>query len=352
MNWDYEVFPQTNTSRFLSAQMLFHIWIVWISLVCLILYLIQYGTIAAIAAGHENIHFVYKFDMGLVLTGFIVMIIYVAVISGIISLIAALVRKFRVYAVAVLIVVLGLAFADIVIDGNFFKLVSGFLAFEPSIILFVVKGVFLWLVLLTLTLVINKYTVYYRETARFSRGVSMAITAACIIFLLFVGMVWVDGSYDDTLETERGNNDYKYGEIVLDASNVPKGSKINIVSNISEPEDGDDGSIYYGGDRMYLNYNEDELSSFDGDKLFINYFLPSEMMSWYNMGPLATHVSARLDGTDLYVNCTYDQNVKAVFIPVYSFMRQFDYYKGKDVVNECYMSSSGGGSGSVNIEVE
>jgi hypothetical protein len=157
--------------------------------------------------------------------------------------------------------------------------------------------------------------------------------------------------------------DYReYGEIVLDASAVPKGSNINIVTMINSeaivPKNVDvtkiEEQIVPKGISMdvvamknitsadfILKYDKRELSDFNGDKLVISYSLyQTRIVDDYNITPFMNpRVSARLSNTALTIDCTYDKNVKAVFLPVWSFMRQFDRYKGKDFIHEKFRRS-------------
>ena len=111
MNQDVDVYPQTCVSRFLSTQALFQMWIVIAALLYMLLYLVEYGTIAAISAFSGNIYLIYKFNIGFVLAGFVVMIIYTSVIAAAASLIAALIRKLAFHAIAVFAFVFGLFIA-------------------------------------------------------------------------------------------------------------------------------------------------------------------------------------------------------------------------------------------------
>ena len=92
---------------------------------------------------------------------------------------------------------------------------------------------------------------------------------------------------------------------------------------------------------MELKYDPLELSNFTGEKLVVSYALPPRIMKLRELGlPINQQVSARLDGTTLYIDYVYDKNVKFVFVPIWSFMRQFDGYRGiMDAVNNLFINN-------------
>ena len=75
------------------------------------------------------------------------------------------------------------------------------------------------------------------------------------------------------------------------------------------------------------------------------------MIDFYDLVPLTNpRLSARLESATLNIDYTFDKNVKAVFLPIWTFMRQFDYYKGRDVARMPYHPSIGIEDGSVWID--
>ena len=365
INKDTDVYPQTGVSRFLSTHAIFFIWIVFAALLYTLLYLVEYGMIAALAAFRGNIRLIYKFDIGFVLAGFVVMIIYTSVIASAAALIAALIRKFRFYAVGFFVLVFGLMYADKQPLINFCGPVIKFLIIEDGLINFIIKGAGLCLALLMLTFIVDKYTAYYRDAARIIKISFTVITPACVLAMLYIGYYYINPYYfqnfndpdsdrilyfnkrdvprDKLSDTEQLNmrNDWKdyrgHGEITLDASAVPKGSKI-IVNDINQPKACLDKSYCNG--RFKLTYDEDELSDFDGDKLLISYIFPDAYydMQQHRLTPFANmRVSASLEDTTLHIDYAYDKNIKAVLLSVWPFMQQFYYYKDKDVITGYYL---------------
>jgi len=360
-NQNYAVYPQTNTTRFLSAQALFYALIAFFGVVLLASYLIQYSVVAAIASGNKSIHLIYHFDIGFVVAGFFTLIVYLSLIAALISLVATLVRKFRIYAIAVFIVIAGILIAQPPLAVSLFRAVFGFLIYEHSVMFFFLKGIVLWAVLFILSLIVNKFTVYYRDSIRLSKRVAVGICLACIftvaIFRVFmVVVVPIALSSSERI-------DYIYKEpstiaedpdmdIIFDISDLPKGSKINIVTtNIFDETTGD--TFFSSSGDMRLSYDVGALSSVSGNKLIVSYTMPMETVNQYDIASMANpKLSARLEGDTLYLDYTYDENVKAVFIPVWSFMWQFDHFKGKGIFNESFWETGSHGGGGIYIEIE
>jgi len=353
INRNFEVYPQTGVSRFLSTQALSYIWIILAAVLCVVLYAIQYGAVAGIASFLKNIHLINKFEAEFVLVGFAVMIVYLSVIAGFASLIAALIRKFGVPTVIFIAAIIGFTLGR----DDIAESVVGSLTFEPSLILFFIKGVATCLVLFVITFFVDKRTVYVGESAMISEGFASGLTAAFIIFVLLVNVQWNEYQYEHgkkyvynvvrpkssaEIELWEWTNAESHGEIVLDASALPKGSKINISDGVKivDPQQYlKNKNFYYFGDHftsphILLKYDPRELSDFTGEKLVISYKLKHLVINWRDLrSPADQKVSARLEGTTLYIDYTYDKdyiydkNVKTAFIPVWWFMRQFDYYK-------------------------
>ena len=373
INQSADVYPQTGVSRFLSTHAMFYIWIVSAALLYTLLYLAEYAAFTALAAFRGNIHLIYKYDIGFFLAGFVVMIIYTSIITAGSSLTAALIRKFRFYAIAFFALVFGLIFADVQLLLQFIGPVMQSLITEQYLLYFILKGAGLCLVLFILTLIVTRHTAYYRDAARIVNISVNVITPACIIALVYIFAIW-EGNYKEQKQIERTAayrdriaawekmseaeqlnirnewRDYRgYGEIIIDASAVPKGSKIN-VNDIDQPKCYKNNIITINGSiitsicngRFKLNYDKKELSDFRGDQLLVSYLFPEfyfpsndyryKVDSFANM-----RVSARLEAATLYIDYTYDKNIKTVQLMSFQpFLQQFGYYKKDDAMNEYY----------------
>jgi len=375
----YSVFPQTNTSRFLAVQAMHHIVILIAALVSLLFNLLQYALFALLSARHPYIVLANRFDWGFVISGFFVMILYLFLVTAMISLIATLIRKFRIYAI------LGLAFLGAISLVNppvFIRLLQSIVAFlvlERNLGLFFIKGILLWVVLFGASLIINKHTAFYRSSMRSDTATMIAIVFVTTFFLMGLTlpfMIFSGNGNGQVTESIVYNSPLE--EIVLDASHVPHGSDIEVITtNItlsSESGTYDDDSyddfvddsetIFWSGGYatdfgllrlMYLN--EDQiyaLKNFDGERIVIAYELPN--LSFRDDSIDLSHFvtqefSARLEETTLYLDYQFTRGVNAVIIPIWPFMAQFEQFQGRDLLIES-ISSHGSASGKIDITVE
>lgn len=355
----YSVYPQTNTSRFLSSQILYHIWIVLTAVFLELMYLLQYFLFRLISIKYKNVVLVYKFNLSFVIAGFFVLIIYSILISAIITLTATLIRKFNIYAILIFTIMVVSSFANRIQTINLFKKTFGFLLFEKSPGWFILKGLVLWLVLFVISLIINKYTVYYKGYIKTSKPIITTIVIASVIAIglntFLVSESKIKATPSSSIDEVEESN-YVMKEIVIDASDVPKGSKINIKAENIMLLQGE--QMGYSCDSIIDDIHicisdESMLNNFTGEKIIISYAFPYYMVDYVDMMPfIEPELSAYLDGTTLHVKYEYKENIKAVFIPMWSFMWQFDEYKGKDIFNENGGWASGTGGGWVEIGFE
>jgi hypothetical protein len=160
----------------------------------------------------------------------------------------------------------------------------------------------------------------------------------------------------------------------FDISHLPPGSQINIVAsnlidgtyeyvtgNYYRRTDGAH-SLYDSNDprfkdkagvRMVFVYNEQGMSSSYGDKLIVRYSHPKENVDGIEISSLINkQLSVRLEGSTLYLDYVYDQNVKAAFVESWAFMRQFDVFKGRDLYKKESGRSGSSSSGIISVFVE
>jgi len=63
--------------------------------------------------------------------------------------------------------------------------------------------------------------------------------------------------------------------------------------------------------------------------------LPHRVVDSENIGRfINAKIDVRLEGNTLFVHYTYDKNVKAIFMTTWSFMQQFDFFKGQNLFND------------------
>jgi len=356
---DYAVYPQTNNSRFLAHQIELYSFVILTPLLIMLVYLIQYGVLALIASGRDNVHLVFDFNIGFVLSGLVLATIYFALITGAIILISALIRKFRLYAI-----VFFTALA-IILFGNFsipflplFRLL-GFLLRESNIWLFILKGTITWIGLFAVAFVVNKYTVYYKAhnfnySKRVIAGICAVMILAAFAVINLIGLtapaILMDSDEWDVSRNQRLN------ALEIDLSDLPEGSNINVVASgdavffdginpeiigqshtLSEQtlhfSDGSE-QTFPAGHLIIIGYHD--LFDIDGGTLFVQYNYPLEVIP--NAGDISHWINPQFDihfeGNTLYVHYTYNKNVKAIIIPIWSFMRQFESFRGQNVFNE------------------
>ncbi|MCL2250245.1 MAG: hypothetical protein FWC13_13390 [Oscillospiraceae bacterium] len=369
-NKDYAVYPQTNNSRFLANQIYIYSMAILIPLAVMFIYLIQYGVMAVIAHGRDNVHLVFDFSIAFVLSGLVVAIIYVALIAGTITLISALIRKFRLYAIVFFTVLTIVLLVSITEPSHLLLRLLGFLLDEPNIWLFILKGIGTWAVLFITAFLVNRYTVYYKShsfklNSKVVGGLCATMIFATYIIISLVGMNVQPVAHSVEISEEPSAWDVLWDEhtnvLEIDLSDVPPGSDINVVASGSatfidglNPEiefistfshhqghgqttfhfaDGTEQTFPFG---HLVVLGGDELRDIDGNTLFAQYHYPIQVIQ---SGGLISHLmnpqfDIRFEGNTLYVNYTYDRNQKAIVIPVWSFMSQFDNFRGQNVFNE------------------
>ena len=356
----YSVFPQTNTSRFLSNQVIDYILILYMAVALLLIYLVEYAVVAVIAIFKSNVKIVYNFNLGFLVSGFFVLIMYAAIIMAAITLVAVLVRKFRIYAILGFGAVVALIIMLMPMAVELYGKVLGFLIFESDLAMFFLKGIALWLVMFASSFLINKHTVYYGSGGSLSIVGIVAIIAVGIAALIVMPLMLLR-----SVNAENENDiiyvgpireevpPYDRERIVLDASGLPPGATIDILAPNLTVLDFNGGVYYSGGAlsmNMYLYFDMERFyEDFKDGKIVIEYQFPMPVVDYYVISPLvAPEFSARLEGNVLHLDYSYEKNVKAMFIPVWSFMWQFGAFKGRDIFKEHLGSSFGsGGLGSV-----
>jgi hypothetical protein len=90
----------------------------------------------------------------------------------------------------------------------------------------------------------------------------------------------------------------------------------------------------------------------DGNTLVISYAYPYNLYASADLSGLANpKLSARMDGGALYLEYSYE-DIKAVLLPVWPFMWQFEQFKGRDIFKEQIGASYANWAGRIYIDVE
>jgi hypothetical protein len=382
-NREIAVYPQTNNSRFLAFQLFAHVWIIAIPLALLASYLIQYGIISIVAAIQGNVSLAYQFDTLFLLAGLAVMMIYLAILFGIITLIAVLLRKFWIYAIAFFAALAALAITNLSLARGGLERVFGFLIFESSVWLFILKGVAVWAVLLLAAVIINKHTVYYRVRVNATPKIIISVIlgvvlAAVMLFVTFESFNSTETTYITGQTEVAGDRDLGImggimggggmgwsikphtEEFIFDISHLPDGSGINVElsgdisiipsieqvvsswwSNNKSVIEYEDGTVLeFPLEHILIEYIH-ELTNTHGDTLSIIYRASDLIVDGIEIKHLTNPVfEARMEGNTLYIHYSSDRNLKVVLIPIWSLMTQFEYFAGRDLVSVNWINTS------------
>lgn len=344
----YSVYPQTNSSRFLSTQLTFYLWWIVLSFFALILYLSQYILFRVIVLFNENIVIALKFDFGFAITGYFVYLLYGLLVITFISFIAALIHKFNTIAVISLLIIFAL-----LINGNtplleLFNNIFGFLTKEEYISIFFLKGIITLLILFVASFFINKYTCYYKIHKKYSK---LIVIAVGIILILIVSIIRFSLAPEESVSHLSQHNTpvldrdshWLPDTISIDISDYDDANGLSVISNINE-----------NTDNMIIDYRTSNLYG-PGDEIVIYYRFPLHITNDYDLTKhMNCKINASLEDNILNITYSYDKNIKVVFISPYSIIRQFDKYKDKDLYTNTplLITNNSHGSGFINITIE
>jgi len=370
-NNNIAVFPQTNTARFLAYQIWLYSIVTCSALALMVIYLIQYGVIAALAVGRDNVHIIYDFNILLVLSGFVVRVIYTAIIVAAITLVAALLRKFRLYA-AIFFTALFILLIFYVEAHDFVAFVLGFLVLESSLGFFVLKGITIWAVLFIVAFVINKHTVYYKSHSRESVLGLLASGVVAAVIVITVGGLPLHFISNQPRESsvavieEIGfDAPWQRAELrmEIDISSLPDGSVIDLqVSGdiaVIPAELAEQQSMQWqhGGRYTTIIFSDGTVKNIPGghlillhpywvlqnfvmdssyaDTLHIMYNYPFLMLNGVDMWHLANpRFDIRFEGSTLYIDYTFEKDVDVILFQTWSFMNQFDVFRNQNLFAE------------------
>jgi MFS family permease len=355
-NTTLSAFPQTNNSRFISSVLVNYIIAVFSSLLVLVMYLIDLGVITLLSVFKDNIRFALNIDIGFIVAGLFVCLAYMFLIIAVIELAGTILRKWTHYAVIAFIALVSITIINLSLVGNYALGAFAFLMEEPSLALFFIKAICLWIIVTGLALVINRFTIYGKSPNNpFTKGavVICAVVASVISFIVPFVTIFNDATSTNSFTSVEAISyqeqaDNRVIDITrIDISHLPKGSKINIGgSNIVLP-----GYTSYNYNRDAVAVGVDALTDIQGDMLIIK-FSPAnfivngiEILQYTNQ-----RVMAHLDGDTLTIDYARD-NASVVFLPIWGIVRQFDCFKDKGVLASNLVGFSSGWRGSTNIYI-
>lgn len=345
------LFPQTNTSRFLSAQLKGYLCLFGVTITVFLVYILQYITLKMASSLHDNVIFVLDIDFGFLLVGLLTMLLYAMQLFTFLTMIGVIVRKFGIYSVLVLMAILITLIINLTWTVHYIpKFISNML-FDSKITVFFIKNVLLFFTMNVFSVILNYYTIYYK-TIRISRTLVATITLigfiAAIVFSGTVGIVALNTSQISSPSEESATNHEvipRMNKIEIDVSGLKKDSIIHIVTNDNIK------------DSSHSNYsmsiNSESTLTITGNTLTIYYNYPLDAYNGINIMDFTNpSFTAKLDGNTLYLNFEYNKNVKLVLLPIWSMARNFDYYKDKNVAIDSFINSHASGSGFINLIFE
>ena len=356
-NAKLSVFPQTNNSRLISSLLINYFTVVMILVMILVMYMVNLGVFKLMSAFSYDIVFALNINYKFIITGFFVYLAYGFLLVSLVEFIGAVLRKWTYYAA----IILTALFALFIV--NFEKVLEslpGALAFliaEPSLLLFFLKATGLWLAITTITLVVNRYTVFYKSHNQIlKKGVVITCIIVAAIVIIIPGTLFeVSYSSGDVLENDGtfiiDEHDYvSIKEFTIDISHLQSGSRVDIDGTNIYIMQSDSWVWQTNGSAIVSN--TESLYSIHGDTIVIWYrpawFLINgiEVLKYTNQ-----QLSVHLEGNTLFLNYSYD-NVHVMLLPIWSLARQFDSFKDMGVLSANVLGFSSGGNRTTNIWIE
>ena len=348
-NGRLSVFPQTNNSRFISSLLMNYIIAVIAALTVLAIYFVNLGVIKLLSLFRDNIRFALTVDAGFIIEGFFVYLAYIFLIISAIELIGAILRKWTYYAAVAFTALLSL-----IVRNEYAPKLLAFLINEPSLTLFFIKAVGLWLVITAAALVINRFTVYHKSQAA-KKGlviICVAITAV-ITFVVPAVIVYSSdpniGYLMSAVEASRVDDFFaEYEEIRIDVSHLPRGSSVHIKGDALNVLQGDT----LVNTQVAVNGAEN-LNDLQGDTLVIMFKPPWIMVNGIDISRFGNpRITAHLDGDILLLDYNID-SANVVIMPIWgSIVRQFDCFRDEGVLPGQAFGFSSGGNSSATIFID
>ena len=353
-NLKLSVYPQTNTGRLISYMIFEYITVTVLVVALLIHYLINYGIVLIMSNFNDTIHLGLNIDFGFLVIGFFTYLMYCFLIVSFLDLIAVILRKWTYYAMMALTAITSLIILNLqVFVENLPKYLS-FLIGEPSVIMFFLKALGLWLVIIGITLIINKYTIYHKSQNQLLKK-RVVIICIVIAVVVIIGIPMIMMLSNSESHGSSGNEfvwDGEYTEptsvdLSFDISHLPENGKINIVGTnfiTHTPESWQ----MWSNTHAYI-YGAELLDDLTSDILNITYVMP-----WYKVNSIDIYefanprIDIRLEGDTLHIDYEYDKT-DVMILPVWSMIRQFDIFKDKNVLSDHVFLFSSGGSNTATV---
>lgn len=351
-NKNHAVLPQTNKSRFLSYVLYNYGLFLKLSVLCLVLYLLQYGIVSIIEIFNSNVHLAYDFSANFVIWGFIINIIYGFHAISLIIFAGVLDRKYGLAFRLVVAIITFLMLLNGCSLGQYFMKFIHFWIKEPSLVIFAIKSVVLWFIISGLSWIINSSTIYYKsEFSRFPNGISKVSGSVGIILIVTASLFLIIPKIAENvdLETSITINELfkpttKYTNIPLSTSHLKAGDTIKVVPNCNF----DDENIIFSEFAAKDFHIENEVYF-----LKVSYTLPVKMLDTFNLTPyMNPKITANLKDTTLYINYEYNKNQRLMFLSPYWLMGQFEAFEGKNLYRAMPNTSVSTMGGNIEILID
>ncbi|MCL2217265.1 MAG: hypothetical protein FWB91_09650 [Defluviitaleaceae bacterium] len=360
------VYPQTNNSRFISSLLYNFIEVFALAAFVLATYLIRYIIVWVLTLFMDNVHFALDFDLSFIIVGFFVYVAYSLLIVATIELIGVILRKWTYYAIVGFTAALSWMIANFstVIENlrlriSFPSNVLAFFIEESSLINFFIKAIVLLVAITAIAVVINRYTVYYKNQGRsLNKGVVLGCIVVAIAvmvvlpYIFFVRPIYMTQTTGTVTEGAIiPVDDFFSGfeEIRIDISHIPNGSNIEVrVENREVVAEVVTGARFFSNTHMNISGAE-SLRNIQGDTLIISYRPSFFQANGIMLADFAdSQLIANLDGNVLFVDYVIE-NVQVVFLPIWGMARQFDFFNDRNIFRTPIIGISAGGNITPNV---
>jgi len=340
-NKRYSVYPLTDTSRFLSAQALYYFLIALAIAAAVFFYLVQYLFFTLVSVWKPGVVIAYGFSAHYLITGSLVLFTWLALLAAVLSLLVTLVRAFKLVAIVPLVVLfamlltLGLQARLGSLQKVLIKLVT--LLLPKSAGTFLLRGLLIWLILFGVTFALNKLMRHLKIPEPISWApllVTVPIIVVAALFTAEFSLFAVGGGFNGSA------NDYipaNAQTITLDASQVPKGSTIEVRQR----------ALRAGASKFSKSWNYSYLSGlswdnqgftspdappetgsiFKGKNIYVTSQLPSYFSNNQRLMEYARPaLTAQLKGTVLYVDYHYTHKVDVIEPTIWIVLEGYTKY--------------------------
>ena len=316
-------------------------------------YLIRYIIIWVLMLFMDNVHFALDFDLSFIILGFFVYVAYSLLIVATIELIGVILRKWTYYAIVGFTAALSLLIANFSTVIESASSVAAFLTEEPSLIIFFTKAIVLFLVITAISVVINRYTAYYKNHGRaLNKGAVIGCITVVVVVMVVVPLVLFRGAaptpqraaWSEAVAVPADEFRPEFEEIRIDISHIPNGSNIELrIENRTVIAEVVTGARFFS-DTPVTASDERPLRNIQGDALIISYRPPFFHANGLMLSDFTdSQMIARLEGNVLFLDNTID-NVQVVFLPIWGIARQFDFFQDRSVFRATMMGFSAGGN--------